>query len=40
MVKISGQIGVKKTEEGGENVDQEYIVTFFEKVPVQANGSF
>ena len=40
MVKFPEQIAVKKTKEGGENVDQEYIVTFFEKVPVQTNGSF
>ena len=40
MVIFSEQIAVKKIKEEGKNVDQGYIVTFFEKVPVQTNESF
>ena len=40
MVKFSEQIAVKNSKEGGKNVNQEYIVTFFEKVPVQTMGHF
>ena len=40
MVTFSEQIAVKKIKEEGKNMDQEYIVTFFEKVPIQTNESF